>query len=118
MTIRFKLIAAFFCVTLIPIVIIALFTAKQALDREREQFNHGSVKQIREVDNAFNLFLTSVAQNVTLLSQASLVKAADSSVPSYKGVATATKMHAPSSGVAKEIYELFQQMGKSHPNYA
>lgn len=118
MTIRFKLIAAFFCVTLIPIVIITLFVTNQALNREREQFNQSSVKQIHEVDNAFNQFFTSIAENVTLLTQTKLLRSADKTLPSYVTASTVTKMHAPTNGVAADIYGLFEQMGKSHPSYA
>lgn len=118
MTIRFKLIAAFFCITLIPIVTITLFVTSQAMNREREQFNQSSVKQIHEIDNAFNLFLGSIAENVTQLTQSTLLKSVDDTIPSYIAATTVTKMHAPTSGIAGDIYRLFEQVGKSHPSYA
>ena len=118
MTIRFKLIAAFIGVTLIPVLMITLFVANQAMNREREQFNQSSVKQIHEVDNAFSFFLESVAENVTLLSQTQVLKSADNTLQRYIETSHVTKMHAPDSGVGAAIYELFAQMGKSHPSYA
>jgi methyl-accepting chemotaxis protein len=118
MTIRFKLIAAFIGVTLIPVLIITLFVTHQAMDRERENFNQSSVKQIREVDNAFSFFLESVAQNITLLTQTRLLKAADSSLQNYMGTSQVTKMQPPDSGAGVGIYDLFEQLGKSHPSYA
>lgn len=118
MTIRFKLIAAFIGVTLIPVLMITLFVANQAMNREREQFNQSSIKQIHEVDNAFSFFLESVAENVTLLSQTQVLKSADNTLQRYIETSHVTKMHAPDSGVGAAIYELFAQMGKSHPSYA
>ncbi len=118
MTIRFKLIAAFIGVTLIPVLIITLFVTNQAMDRERENFNQSSVKQIREVDNAFSFFLESVAENITLLTQTRLLKAADSSLHNYMGTSQVTKMQPPDSGAGVGIYDLFEQLGKSHPSYA
>ncbi len=118
MTIRFKLIAAFIGVTLIPMLMITLFVTTQAMNREREQFNQSSVKQINEVDNAFSFFLESVADNVTLLSQTRLLKSADNTLPRYIETSQVTKMHAPASGVGAAIHELFEQMGTSHPSYA
>ena len=118
MTIRLKLIAAFIGVTLIPVLIITLFVTNQAMNREREQFNQSSVKQIHEVDNAFSFFLESVAENVTQLSQTRLLKSADSTLHSYFGTSQVTKMHIPTSGAGVAIYELFEQIGKSHPSYS
>lgn len=118
MTIRFKLIAAFIVVTLIPVLIITLFVTRQAMDRERTLFNQSSVKQIQEVDNAFSFFLESAAENVTLLTQTRLLKSSDSSLPSYMEASQATKMSPPTSGAGVAIYELFEQFGKSHPSYA
>uniref|UniRef100_UPI0030DA7474 methyl-accepting chemotaxis protein n=1 Tax=Pseudomonas sp. EL_65y_Pfl2_R95 TaxID=3088698 RepID=UPI0030DA7474 len=118
MTIRAKLIAAFICVTLIPTLIITVFVTRQAITHEREQFNQSSVKQIQEVDNAFNLFLTSVAENVTLLTQTALLKSADDSLNSYLDAPSETKMSAPAAGIGAEIYTLFDAMGKAHPSYA
>ncbi|MGX1125962.1 methyl-accepting chemotaxis protein [Pseudomonas defluvii] len=118
MTIRFKLIAAFISVTLIPVLMITLFVANQAMNREHEQFNQSSVKQIHEVDNAFSFFLESVAENVTLLSQTQVLKSADNTLQRYIETSHVTKMHAPDSGVGAAIYELFALMGKSHPSYA
>ncbi|MCO6059561.1 methyl-accepting chemotaxis protein [Pseudomonas sp. MOB-449] len=118
MTIRLKLIASFICVTLIPALIITLFVTNQTMNREREQFNQSSIKQIHEVDNAFSFFLESVAENVTLLSQTRLLKSADGTLPSYMGTSQVTKMHTPTSGAGVAIYELFEQIGKSHPSYS
>ncbi|MNQ73832.1 Methyl-accepting chemotaxis protein PctB [compost metagenome] len=118
MTIRFKLIAAFIGVTLVPVLIITLFVTSQAMQRERELFNQSSVKQIHEVDNAFSLFLESAAENVSLLAQTRLLKSADSSLPSYIEASQVTKIRPPASGAGVALYELFDQLGKSHPNYA
>lgn len=118
MTIRFKLIAAFIGVTLIPVLIITLFVTSQAMDRERTQFNQSSVKQIQEVDNAFSLFLESAAENVTLLTQTRLLKSADSSLPSYMDKSQATQISPPVSGAGVAIYELFEQFGETHPSYS
>ena len=118
MTIRFKLIAAFIVVTLIPVLIITLFVTRQAMDRERTQFNQSSVKQIQEVDNAFSIFLESAAENVTLLTQTRLLQSADSSLPRYMEKSQATQMSPPTSGAGVEIYELFEQFGKTHPSYS
>ncbi len=118
MTIRFKLIAAFIGVTLIPVLIITLFVTSQAMDREREHFNQSSVKQISEVDNAFSFFLESVAQNISLLAQTRLLNSADSTLQNYTGSSQVTKMQPPSTGAGVGIYELFEQIGKSHPSYA
>jgi methyl-accepting chemotaxis protein len=118
MTIRSKLIAAFIAVTLIPILIITVFVTNKAMTHEREQFKQSSFKQIHEVDNAFSLFLTGVTENVKLLTQMKLLKAADDSLNTYVAAGSATKMTAPPGGVGADIYALFEQMGNSHPAYA
>ncbi|NWD67131.1 methyl-accepting chemotaxis protein [Pseudomonas gingeri] len=118
MTIRVKLISAFICVTLIPALIITVFVTYQTMSHEREQFNQSSTKQIREVDNAFGLFLNSVSENVALLAQNALVKSADNSLNSFLETSSETKMSAPTHGAGADIYGLFSQLGQSHPSYA
>ena len=118
MTIRQKLIAAFFGVTVIPLLVITLIVSSQAVNREFEQFNESSTKQIHEVDNAFNVFLQSVAQNVDLLTHSTTVKGADATVPNFVGEAQPFKLAIPTTGKGGDIYALFEQMGKTHPSYA
>lgn len=118
MTIRAKLITAFICIAVVPILIITVFVTQQAMTGERAHFNQSSLMQIQEVDNAFGLFLNSVAENVALVTQTGLIKAADESITSYLGAAAPTDMTAPAGGAGLNIYEFFSQIGKSHPAYA
>jgi methyl-accepting chemotaxis protein len=118
MTIRVKLIAAFICITLIPALVITVFVTTQAMTRERDQFNQSSLKQIHEVDNAFNLFLNSVAENVALLASTPLVRSADSSLNRFLDTTVESKMSAPTQGAGASLYEFFSLLGKSHPSYA
>lgn len=118
MTIRVKLIAAFICITLIPTLVITVFVTTQAMTRERDQFNQSSLKQIHEVDNAFSLFLNSVAENVALLASTPQVRSADNSLNSFLDTVTESKMSGPSQGVGAGLYEFFSLLGKSHPAYA
>ncbi len=118
MTIRQKLIAAFFAITLIPILVITLFVTLRVQSTAVEQFERSSTAQIGEVDNAFSLLLDSVAENAKFLSQTALLKAADESITSYQNTEVVTRMEVPTSGVGAQIYALFDQMGKAHPNYA
>ena len=118
MTIRQKLIAAFFCVTVIPLLVITLIVSKQAVNREFEQFSDSSTRQIHEVDNAFSVFLESVAQNVDLLTHSSLIKSADNTVPNFVDEPAAFKLKIPTEGKGQQIYNFFEQIGKSHPSYA
>lgn len=118
MTIRQKLIAAFFAITLIPIVVITLFVTQRVTATAVDQFERSSTAQITEVDNAFGLLLESVAENAKFLSQTALLKAADESITSYQNTTAVTRMEVPSSGVGAQIYALLDQMGKAHPNYA
>jgi len=117
MTIRYKLIAAFIFTTIIPIVIISFFVTRQEMEREVTYFNQSSIKQITEVDNAFNMFFSSVAENVSTLSQTKLPKSADQSLPSYTGVNQASKIQKPTSGISGELFSLFEEIGKAHPSY-
>lgn len=118
MTIRYKLIAAFICITIIPIVIITLFVTREVTNREAVYFNQSSLKQIVEVDNALNLFLSSVVENAAMLSQANLIRSADQSVPNYTEMNQESKLQEPTSGIAGDLFSLFQQVGTAHPSYA
>ena len=118
MTIRAKLVAVFVCITLVPILIITVFIADQAVTREREQFRLSSLKQIREVDNAFCVYINSVAENVAMLARTSLVNSADDSLERHLERSGEIKTQAPSGGVGADIYDYFSGLGTSHPSYA
>ncbi|TRX72810.1 methyl-accepting chemotaxis protein [Pseudomonas mangiferae] len=119
MTIRQKLIAAFFAITLIPILTITLFVVVRVMHTATEQFERSSTAQIGEVDNAFRLFLDSVAENGAFLAQTRLLKAVDASnIPSYLDRPQAGPLTMPSEGLGAELLALFEQMGKAHPGYA
>ncbi|KUM43043.1 hypothetical protein AR540_04600 [Pseudomonas sp. EpS/L25] len=118
MTIRNKLIAAFVAVTVIPIVIITIFVTKMAIDREATYFEESSTKQMTEVDNGFNVFLSGVAENALMLSDGALFKSADSTLPNYMDIGKPSQLQQPSFGIAGELWSYFTQIGRSHPNYA
>jgi methyl-accepting chemotaxis protein len=118
MTIRYKLIAAFICITIIPIVIITLFVTREVMNREAVYFQQSSIKQIFEVDNALHLFFSGVEENVSMLAQLNMIKSADQSVPSYTSVNRESKLQEPTTGAAGELFSLFEKIGKAHPSYS
>jgi methyl-accepting chemotaxis protein len=118
MTIRNKLIAAFIAITIIPILIITLFVSRMVMEREQAYFDESSGKQMAEVDNGFNVFLSGVAENAMAMSESALLKSVDGTMPNYMSIGQASQLQEPTTGKAGEVYANFTQVGKAHPAYA
>lgn len=118
MTIRNKLIAAFIAITIIPILIITVFVSRMVMEREEAYFDESSSKQMAEVDNGFDVFLSSVAQNAIAMSESALLKSVDGTMPNYISIGQASQLQEPTTGRAGEVYSTFTQIAKAHPSYA
>ncbi|MTI80340.1 MAG: methyl-accepting chemotaxis protein [Firmicutes bacterium] len=89
----------------------------------QEEFISSTSKQIQQVNNAVNVFFESISENVEFLAENVSVKSVDDTITSYindPGGADGLIQMSPSlsSGLEKEIYNVYANYAESHPRSA
>ncbi|MDE1165743.1 MAG: methyl-accepting chemotaxis protein [Pseudomonas sp.] len=115
MNIKQKLTLAFAVIAGLPIVLVAALVVLNLRSEARENFVDGSSREIRQVDNAMQLFFEGISQNVDYLAGNELVKDADASLKSY---ISANAADIPLGEKDKQLYAFFASLAASHPAYS
>lgn len=115
MTIKQKLGWAFALVAGLPVMVVATLVIFNLRDEATDNFLQGSTREIRQVDNAVQLFFESVNQNVEYLANHPLLKGIDDDLKQYTGNEPSL---LPPSELDRQIHELFNDFAASHPDYA
>lgn len=117
---RNRLIVSFIGVLIIPLLIISIFLDTTVKKQTREDFINGTTREVVQVDNAINLFFEGVKENTTMLATNSVTRQSDGKITVYidkKGGADGMVPMNPleNGGYEAEIYRLFGQFIKTHP---
>lgn len=115
MTIRHKLGWAFSLVAVLPATLIDLLVIQNVRSDARDDFLASNAREMRQVENSIQLFFQSISQTVDFLAKYSLLQSADGNLKKYTGEDPSL---IPSSDQDKQIYELFESIAASHPDYA
>ncbi len=115
MNIKQKLTWAFAIVACLPVVLVAILVVLNLRSEARENFLDGSTREIRQVNNAMQVFFDSVSQNIEYMANHPLLKNADDGLKSYM---SADPSQIPMSEEDKQLLALFDGLGKSHPAYS
>lgn len=120
LTIKNKLIIILLTLTLVPTIassgVISLYLQKTV----QQDFIDSTTGQIKQVDNAINIFFQGVEENCKYLSTNEHVKNVDDTITSYlamEGGADGLIDMTPSksSGLEKKIYDTYANFAQSHP---
>ncbi|MBS7662144.1 methyl-accepting chemotaxis protein [Pseudomonas lalucatii] len=115
MNIKQKLTLAFAVIACVPIVLVAVLIVLNLRSEARAGFLDSSGREIRQVDNAMQLFFQGISQNVEFLASHPQLQAIDGALKSYVAPdAAATPMGAQD----RRLFELFAGLAASHPAYA
>lgn len=115
MNIKQKLTWAFAIIACLPVVLVATLVVLNLRSAARTDFVDGSAREIRQVNNAMQLFFDGISQNVDYLATQPLIKNSDDSLKSYTS-ANATSI--PPGEMDKQVFGLLESLGTSHPSYA
>lgn len=115
MSIKLKLTLAFALIACIPVLLFSGWVINGLRDAAEEDFIENSSREIRQINNAVQIFFNGFEENVRYLSQHPLLKQVDNSIKSYSGSTPNTS--APSN-VEQRIQALFDDFRRSHPSYA
>jgi methyl-accepting chemotaxis protein len=113
MNIKQKLTWAFAVIACLPIVVVAAIVIVNLRQDATDGFVDSSGREIRQVDNAMQLFFDGISQNVEFIASHPLIAGAGDDLRSYTG-ATAT----PQSDRDRAATEFFASIARAHPAYS
>ncbi len=115
MTISQKLISAFIATITLPLLIISVLMVNQLIDKAYADFTDASNREVRQIDNAIQVFFREIAKNVVYLTEKSVLQNADSQVATYMDVAVSQQMTPLSnSQIERDVFSLFDEFANSH----
>ncbi|OMH25540.1 methyl-accepting chemotaxis protein [Motiliproteus sp. MSK22-1] len=118
MNIRTKLLLVITISAAIPILVISSYSVINARQLALESFELSSQREIAQIDNAFNIFFKAIADNVTYLSNNPLVNDDSFTLSNFVAGPGNFSSHKDKGGKEAELYQVFDQFGKSHPGLA
>ncbi len=119
--IRTKLIILLLFLTLLPVIVISVFGLIELRNIIKEDFITSSKREIKQVDNALNIYFGDVKDNLKMLATNPNVKKADSTVTTYKNKSSAEDLKLTSlenGGIEAEIFKIYDHYAKTHPDAA
>ncbi|MCQ4260705.1 methyl-accepting chemotaxis protein [Stutzerimonas stutzeri] len=117
MKIKHKLLLSFLVATLVPVLVVALFTIRNVTEEAKLQFQETSSLNVNLVNNTFVTFFDSVGQTVAAMADYTAVRDTEGGElttyfgPPRKPGATATA----SGGREKQIFDYFSGIGNNNP---
>lgn len=115
MNIKQKLTWAFALTVCIPIMLVASLVVFNLRSDARAEFVNSSAREIRQVENAMQLFFNGISQNVEYLAKHRLVTNSDGHLKRYIDADAAKN---PMGEQDQKIYDLFAEFAASHSAYA
>ncbi|HJV46937.1 MAG TPA: methyl-accepting chemotaxis protein, partial [Bacillota bacterium] len=120
-SLRTKLVVMFLTILLLTIIPISIIVNMKVRDQLTENYLSSSQEKIIQVDHSINLFFDAIDKNVSYLSENPTTKKADNTLSQYMDKTAASDLNMAASkngGIEKEIYDVFLQFAKSHPELA
>lgn len=113
MNIKQKLTLAFAAIACIPVVIVASWIVVNLRDEARDVFIDGSTREIRQISRSMTIFFNGISNNVEFLATHDLLIDTGHELSKYMAVAPAVVL----SEHEQQLHKLFDNLGKSHPDY-
>ncbi|EJM62079.1 methyl-accepting chemotaxis protein [Pseudomonas sp. GM48] len=115
MSIKQKLSWAFAVIACLPITLVATLVVMNLRSEARSSFMEGSSREVRQVDNAMQLYFEGISRNVDYLASQPLLKNTDGSLKSYT---SANAADIPQGEMDKQIFAFFSRLASNHPAYS
>lgn len=120
--IRFQLFAAIVLFTIVPIICITAYISVKLETEMSREFADATSREITQVDNGINIYLSTISENAVLLSESPVVKSANNTLMSYvdkKSDEGSVKMTpSKNGGIEEQIYREYERYGNAHPGAA
>lgn len=116
-SIRIKFVVTLLAGVILPVLIVAIISLMTVRDSAVTSFEKQSVNEIRQIDNAFTLYLNGLAEDAKFFANAEAIRNLDSSVRSYMD-ADIEPMTPEKGSVEDQAYQLMKAFGESHSDLA
>ena len=118
-SIRTKLLLSFFTTILVTTCVLCVVVGVASRESAIETFYASSLKEMRLIESAIDIFFDGARESIAVLSKAPAVRAADDSITSYAGTQTAGRGENSAKGRTElAMKELFSLLQGGHPEYA
>ena len=118
LTIRKRLIMAFACITLVPILILSFFLMQNIKTNAFETFVSSTNRELIQIDKGFTFYLDGVKSAVRLLIASPMPRAANKEIPSYLTTTSKQLVTAEDTGsYAVKLQEYFKIVHDSDSSY-
>ena len=114
MNIKQKLTMAFAVIASLPVLLVAALIILNVRDGARDNFVDSTGREVRQVENAMQLFFEGISQNVAYLAEHSQLQSIDGSLKRYLSSDAAQVPMGPQD---QQIFKLFAGLAKAHPAY-
>ncbi|QMV12874.1 methyl-accepting chemotaxis protein [Vibrio spartinae] len=120
MKIRTKLIVTFVVAVTVPVTFLAIFSIREVTDAAITQFQKATMKEISQVDRAFNIFFDNAKKSIDYLASIPEVTEHLSNAPSFVDQQKVDNFKGWSSleGQSKQLFDIFERFGKAKQNLA
>ena len=118
MNIRSKFITSLMAGVIIPVVVITFIAVLKFEENAVSSFEQQSINEIRQIDNAFTLYLNGLAEDALFFSKTKEIRSLDSSVTKYMNSPAEEMTPLSNSKVESDAYELMKEFGEAHPDLA
>lgn len=115
MNVKQKLTWAFAVIASLPVIVVATLVVINLRGEARDNFIDGSGREIRQVQNAMQLYFEGISQNVDYLASQPLLKNINDSLKIYT---TTNAADIPQGALDKQIHEFFSRLASNHLAYA
>ena len=112
MKIKNKLMLAFAVIAALPVILVAAVVVLNVRENAREAFETSSTREIRQVENAMQLFFEGIDQNVAFLANDPALQSVTGHLTRYMATGSGPGDRDP------EVLRLLNQLLKTHPAYA
>ncbi len=116
-SIKFKLIIVLLLIALVPLGIVSYFQIRNVENIIEESFIESTKREVSQVDNAINLYFEQLKSNTKFLAQNEYIKQVDDNISKYLNNTNDNLTMTPSQngGVEEDIFYLFDDFSKTHP---
>lgn len=116
-SIKFKLTIVLLLIALVPLGIVSYFQIRNVENMIEDSFVESTKREVSQVDNAINLYFEQLKANTRFLVQNEYIKQVDNNITKYLTNQNDSLMMTPSEngGVEEDIYYLFDDFAKTHP---
>ncbi|MFC6671552.1 cache domain-containing protein [Marinobacterium aestuariivivens] len=116
-SIKTKLLAAFLCTTLLPVIIVASLTLRNVNEDAEKRFLDASSLDISIVDHSFGIFFDLIGDQVSMMADYPILAETDKgAISTYFGEGRKPSEVAMASGGREQrLFELFSAIGNNNP---